>query len=217
MLTSSSADTIAWLRNPPNASEISGTTGAFRINAARPFESSDAWVVFPNGRVVIVRVADYRLDVIAPNGSVTRGVPMPYTPIRVTEDDKRQWRDARKGATMTTVSGQVIPLANLPDPDSWPDTKSPFATTGVFGAPNGDVWVFRQRAADDRIPAADVFDARGALVARVTLSADARPIALGMRGVYAFRTDADGLQYLQRYAMTWERCTSDLAENCRTR
>ena len=217
MLTSSIADTIVWLRNPPNASEISGTTGAFRINAMRPFESSDAWVAFPNGRVVIVRGADYHLDAIQPNGSVTRGAPVPYTPIRVTEADKRQWRDARTGATVTTPSGQVVPLANLPDPDSWPDRKSPFAANSVFGAPNGEVWVFRQRAADDRIPSADVFDARGALVARVTLPADTRPIALGLRGVYAIRTDADGLQYLQRYAMTWERCTTDLAENCRTR
>jgi len=51
----------------------------------------------------------------------------------------------------------------------------------------------------------------------VTLPRDVRPIALGVRGLYALRIDSDGLQYLQRYAVTWESCTADLAANCRAR
>ena len=116
-VTSAQADTVAFLRNPPNASEFSTARGggvAFRINAARPFESSDAWVVFPDGRVVVVRVADYHLDVIAAGGRVTRGAPVRYTPVRVTEAEKREWRESRAGATMIGVTGRSIPLPSRP-------------------------------------------------------------------------------------------------------
>ncbi len=220
-VTSAQADTVAFLRNPPNASEFSSARGggvAFRINAARPFESSDAWVVFPDGRVVVVRVADYHLDVIAADGRMTRGAPVRYTPVRVTEAEKREWRESRAGATMISVTGQSIPLSSLPKSDSWPEVKSPFgAANSVFAAPNGDTWVFGQRAPDDHVPVANVFDERGVLTSRVTLPRDVRPIALGVRGLYALRIDSDGLQYLQRYAVTWESCTADLAANCRAR
>lgn len=219
-VVSAQADTLTFLRNPPNASELSAARGggvAFRINAARPFESSDAWVVFPDGRVVVVRVADYHLDVIAADGRVTRAAPVRYTPVRVTDAEKREWRESRAAATMMSVTGQNIPLSSLPEPDSWPAMKAPFATNSVFAAPNGDTWVFGQRAADDHVPVANVFDERGVLLRRVTLPRDVRPIALGVRGLYALRIDSDGLQYLQRYAVTWESCTADLAANCRAR
>jgi hypothetical protein len=208
LVTSTKADTVAFLRNPPNASEFSAARGggvAFRINNARPFESSDAWVAFPDGRVVVVRVADYHLDIVLPDGRVTRGAPVRYTPVRVTEAEKREWRESRAGATMISVTGQSIPLSTFPEPESWPGAKSPFAANSVFAAPNGDTWVFRQRAADDHVPVADVFDQHGVLVSRVTLPRGVRPISFGARGLYALRTDADGLQYLQRYAKAWER------------
>jgi hypothetical protein len=93
--------------------------------------------------------------------------------------------------------------------------KSPFPTGSVWAAPNGDTWVFRSRAANDRVPAADVFNARGQLMGRILLPEGTRVVGLGARGVYATRTDADDLQYLQRFALAWESCTPDLAENCR--
>jgi hypothetical protein len=218
-VASAQVDTVTFLRNPPNASEFSSARGgvSYRINAMRPFESNDGWVVFPDGRVVVVRVADYHLDVIAADGRVTRGAPVRYTPVRVTDAEKREHRESRAGATMMTATGQSIPMSSFPEPDSWPEVKSPFAANGVFAAPNGDTWVFRQRAAADHVPVADVFDERGVLVGRVALPRDVRVIALGVRGVYALRIDNDGLQYLQRYAMTWESCTAELAVNCRVR
>jgi hypothetical protein len=183
--------------------------------------------VFPDGRVAIARVNEYRVDIVLPSKQIVRGTPVRYTPVRVTDADKERWLDSRRNAlTMTVTAGggeaptrsmQSGGVGTLPEPDSWPDVKSPFATGSVWAAPSGETWVFRARAANDRVPVADVFNVRGQLVGRVALPAGTSVVGLGARGVYAVRTDEDDLQYLQRYALVWENCAPELAENCRAR
>jgi hypothetical protein len=209
-------DTVAYLRLPSNDPVVrdAGTRGqslSFRLTPGRPYENGDAWVAFPDGRVVIARVADYHLEVIGPDGKrAGRGAPVRYTPVRITERDKELWRESRRAATPVMVTqgtgagAHQLPSMPVQDPDTWPEFKSPFATNGMWAAPNGQTWIFPQRAATDRIPVADVFDARGTLVGRVALPADVRVVGLGARGIYAVRTDDDGLQYLQRYSFSWQ-------------
>ena len=104
------------------------------------------------------------------------------------------------GAPQRSVQSGIGGAAQ--EPDSWPEVKSPFGGNSVFAAPSGETWVFRQRAANDRVPVADVFNNRGQLVGRVALPAGTRVVALGTHGVYAVRTDEDDLQYLQRHRFT---------------
>jgi hypothetical protein len=215
---STAVDTVAYVMPSPNGASVSGSRGGgmrFSVGGGRPFENGDAWVVFPDGRVAIARAADYRVDIVQPNKTVVRGAAVPYTPVRVTEAEKRQWREAQQNSSMIAVTmnarGGAAPQRSVQsgvgrpvqEPDSWPEVKSPFAGNSVFAAPSGETWVFRQRAANDRVPVADVFNARGQLVGRVALPAGIRVVALGLRGVYAVRTDEDDLQYLQRYALQW--------------
>jgi hypothetical protein len=226
-------DTVAYVRTAPNSASVSGSRGsgnvAVRIGGGRPFESGDTWVVFPDGRVAIARAVDYRVDIVQTNKQIVRGAPVRYTPVRVTEADKRQWRDAQRNAPMIAITStargggaeqrsvQSGIGGTAQEPDSWPDVKSPFGGNSVFAAPSGETWIFRQRAANDRVPVADVFNLRGQLIGRVSLPAGIRVVALGTHGVYAVRTDEDDLQYLQRYALQWENCPPELAENCRAR
>lgn len=230
---SSAVDTVAYARMAPSSASVSGgrASGNMRvqIGGGRPFENGDEWVVFPDGRVAIARAVDYRVDIVQPNKQLVRGTPVRYTPVRVTEADKQQWRESRRNATMIAVTsdsrGGGAPQRSVQsgiggavqEPDSWPEVKSPFGGNSVFAAPSGETWVFRQRAANDRVPVADVFNNRGQLVGRVALPAGTRVVALGTHGVYAVRTDEDDLQYLQRYALQWENCPPELAENCRAR
>jgi hypothetical protein len=222
-------DTVAYVNMPKSsASGAARGTGnqqnvSVRLGGAAPFAPQDDWAVFRDGTIAIVRVASYHVELVRPDGRRVVGPRVTYSPIRVTDLDKQQWRDGQKnrvGITRTVggSGGGAAPPPGLPpveEPDSWPETKPPFALNSAFPAPNGDLWVIRSRAASDKTPTADVFNSQGQLVGKVTFPAGTRLVTLGPRGVYATRIDDDDLQYLQRYAMSWGSCTPELRENCK--
>ena len=229
-------DTVAYVNLAKDATSGSvrgnagNTTMQIRIGGGAPFAAADDWTVLRDGSVVILRVADYHLEIVSPSGQRVVGRPVVYTPVRVTEADKQQWRDARRNASglaRTTVEGggrapttsasTVIPP--MEEPASWPDVKPPFmgspVASAAFPAPNGDVWVTRTRSANDKIPTADVFDGRGRLIGKMSLPEGTRLVGFGKNFVYVARTDADDLQYLQRYPITWTGCAPEIREVCR--
>ncbi len=130
-------------------------------------------------------------------------------------DEKQEWRDAQKSGTRIAMTvgndgGNTSRSVSTPaagpvsEPAAWPATKPPFAGGGamsgsVWAAPNGDVWVMRQRAAKDKVPTADVFDARARLIGKVAFPERTRLVGFGAKAVYLVRVDDDDLQYLQRY------------------
>lgn len=224
----SKRDTIAYVNLAKNSAggaargDGRGQTVELRMGSPNPFPAADDWTVFRDGTVAIVRVSDYHVEVIPPSGRRAAGRPVAFTPVRVTEADKQQWRDARKNNVPILRSfgdggGRAQTNTQLPpaqEPDSWPETKPPFLTNAAFAAPNGDVWVVRARSASDKIPTADVFSAQGQQVGRVVFPERTRLVALGAKGVYLVRVDDDDLQYLQHHALQWTGCTPELRENC---
>jgi hypothetical protein len=212
------ADTMAWAHQPKDNAEVrqSGSgnnqTVAIRIGSNVPFVNGDEWTVFPDGRIAIARAADYRVDIVMPDKRIIRGTPVKYTPVKVAEADKAQWRDARRNTQAMSITNnngarsvQSATPAQLgaTEPTTWPVAKSPFALGQVFAAPNGETWVVRQRSASDPVPSADVFDAQGKLIATVKMPPKTRLLALGAKGVYLARSDDDDLQYIQHHAMKW--------------
>ncbi len=65
-------------------------------------------------------------------------------------------------------------------------------------SPEGEVWVERAQPAG-AAELVDIFGPTGDLLRQVRLPARTRLVAVGVRGIYAARTDDDGLWYLQRY------------------
>jgi hypothetical protein len=61
--------------------------------------------------------------------------------------------------------------------------------------------VGRYRAASDRNPRYDVFDATGKLTGQVVFPPRTRIVGFGKGVVYTVRADEDDLQYLQKWAM----------------
>ena len=61
----------------------------------------------------------------------------------------------------------------------------------------------------------DVFDGRGRLIGKISLPEGTRLVGFGKNFVYVARTDADDLQYLQRYPITWTGCAPEIREVCR--
>jgi hypothetical protein len=176
---------------------------------ATPFAPADDWNVTFDGRVVVARVADYRIDVVGADGKLTRGTPTRYTPVPVTEEDKAAWRRAQQtarggGAQLTTAGGETrtIPLPPAQEPAEWPEHKPPFQNFSVWPAPNGEVWVLRTGAASDKASTADVFNAQGRQIAKVVFPERTRLVGFGANSAYLARVDDDDLLYLQRHALT---------------
>jgi hypothetical protein len=196
-----------------------------------PYAPVDDWSVLSDGRIVVARVSDYHLEIVQPDGRRVTGPPVRYTPVRVGEAETEEWRNAQRSGTRMSVSmqedgrGSTRSISNapaparVPEPPSWPATKPPFgggARGGaVFAAPNGEIWVLRTRAANDKVPTADVFNAQGRLVGKIVFPERTRLVGLGPRGAYLIRIDDDDLQYLQRHAIAWTGCTPEIREVCR--
>lgn len=210
---SDKVDTVARIHVPGTqvtAGQQGGNTMRLALRMAGPFDARDEWAVAPDGRIAVVRHSPFRVEWVAPAGTVTRGPEQPYTPIPVTDADREAVAEARRsaggvrvmmgpGGTQVTMGGQAgADAPSMDDTEDWPDTKPPFSAGAARVAPNGHLWLLRSRSADDPVPVYDVFDGAGRLIRRVALPRDTRLIGFGSRSVYLVRTDDNDLQYLER-------------------
>ena len=208
-------DTVTFVQLPKNSAEVKSSSSGgnqnvqVRLGTQAPFPAQDGWTVLPNGSVVVVRIKDYHIDVISPNRQVARGPSVSFTPIRVGDAEKQEYRDSQKrstgvGITRSVENGKVTtgsaPIAPAEEPKQWPGTKPAFVSNGVFATPSGEIWVARSRTATDEIPRYDVFSSTGTLTGQVLLPRKTRLIGFGNGGaIYTIRSDDDDLQYLQRF------------------
>ena len=109
-VVSKKTDTVAYINLAKN--NVSGTARSsgggqeqmIRIGGAPPYAPADDWTVLADGRVAIARVADYHLEIVQPGGRRITGQPVRYTPVRVSDDEKQEWRDAQyAGVSRTTL------------------------------------------------------------------------------------------------------------------
>lgn len=204
-------DTAAWVVGP-RTSVSSGGGGQMRVTMGMPmvFAPQEAWGVTPDGRVARVTPAPYRALWYGAGGRVAVGPAVPYTPPKVTEADKKAYRERQRANPPTMImmtrggssgnNATSMPAGSLPEPE-FAETRPPFTSaSGVLVSPDGEIWVDRSRPAGDTTPVYDVFDSAGRLVRKVSLPPDHAVTGFGTGSIYVIRTDEDGLQYLVRYA-----------------
>lgn len=200
---------LARLRFPVSGKpDIQQNGMAFKYTMAYPgLVAADAWAVFPDGRIGIVRGATYTVEFIAPDGRKT-SARVAYDPIRVTAaDQKAEMDSARRQMTEQAKSVQKMLPANvsmdfeLLPPADWPATYPPVSPLGALAAPDGRLWVRRATPARVAREHWDVIDQTGKLVARWRLPSRTTLVAVGQGVVYTTRTDEDDLRYLQRVAV----------------
>lgn len=211
-------DTLGWVKLAPNNTQVSGGQGnmSFRIGMANPLAPRDEWTVFPDGRVAIVRAANYQVDWVLANGSKRSSSPIRFTPVRVTEADKKEEEALRaramQGAVMMTVEagpGGTRSSAGVGQPrgatqeaiTGWPEVKPPFRSgmASVMARPNGELWVRRTEAAGVKGTLYDVLDAQGAVTHAVRIAEGLTVVGFGNGTVYTTKLDEDDLVYLQRH------------------
>jgi hypothetical protein len=164
-----------------------------------PFPAQDAWQVFADGAVGIVRVRDYRVDWVLPDGRRVAGRPIPFEPVKVTELDKQRLMSVMRGARGRDGGGGGVG-PSLPELD-WPEVKPPFSFSATLAGVDGRLWVQRYSPASDSRTRYDIIDRQGIVVARVDVPNAGRIVGFGAKSIYVVRKDEDDLQYLQRFPL----------------
>jgi|CXWL01.1.fsa_nt_gi hypothetical protein len=172
-----------------------------RRNAATPFAPATAQVVLPNGAVALVSSTPYQVTTIAPNGVRSVGPAFPWQPIPVTAADRAALAQSSAGPPQSGFGGNSTSVPRLPG-DPLPTTKPPFSgADAVRVAPDGVIWVAKNRAADDPVPTFDLFSRDRVITRVVRLPAERILLGFG-RGVLflGHRDPATDLVTLERWA-----------------
>ena len=216
---SEALDSVGRVKLPDVTRQESGGPNNQNVQVTQvPLSPADAWGVAADGRLVVARAGDYRVDWIAEDGSVTSGPSIPYEPVGIGPAEKRQWRDGRSesggglgmevgienGAVSVRVSRGGAPL----DDDEalegypWPEVKPAFfgGTVPVLVDGHGRAWVRRHGDAGE-LPGYDVFGGSGEREMTVELSMGRRVVSFGDGGLYAVHMDEYGRQFLERYRL----------------
>ncbi len=190
--------------------EMKRTASGDNVNISPiPMSAEDAWAVGWDGRVAVARSGDYHVEIISPDGSVIRGEPVDYKPVRIRTADKEEWVDGlgnglRIGISISNGERQMAMGrgggSSTPDINGfeWPDEKPPFASSGVYVTPEGDVWVERSVSAGEP-PLIDVFGGDANPKGQIVLPVGRDVVGFGRGTVYLIRTDDMGLQWLEKY------------------
>ena len=210
-------DTLAYRKVPAGASQISGGRSggranvSVRIGGGPPFSGTDQMAVAQDGRLAIVHHDPYSVEFVNEAGQRTRGQPIKYDRVKVSEGHKQEWRERQKSATMMMMtndngrrSATMAPNNNVQDPETWGgEYMPPFlqGTNNVVFSNDGYLWVSRTGPAGQP-PTYDLIDRAGNVAQRVVLPKKARLLGFGNGSVYVARVDEDDLQYLTKYRFT---------------
>lgn len=206
-LITATRDTVAYVRMPPDPTRQlrPGTASVVVVPRLRPFYSSDQWAVDLGGRIGIVSLNPYRVQLIEGDRRVT-GPIVPIEQIRVTEAHRREWYAGIAVNTGLIADPTTGRTAVRPGPPpiaaraEFPDFLPAFLPDALTFAPDGRLWVQRTTSAGSATRY-DVFDRSAQLALRVLLPPGSRVVGFGRGHVYVVHKDANDLQFIQRFRL----------------
>ena len=181
------------------------------------FAPQDVWQATADGRIALVRSKDYHIEWREPDGRVTRGPSVAWTPVPVTERDRVDYMRTflENSGVGGRGSGSTNPTGISPTPDEMLEparvkamaaqnpfaaTKPPFTDVMPRVGPDQTLWV--ERSMPVGAPRTwDVFDSTGRVTLRVVLPPSRRLLAVGRAGLYLAAVNTDGLEALERYQL----------------
>lgn len=170
-----------------------------------PYPALDAWAVYPDGAIAIVRHQPFRVDIVNTAGTVRRGTPLTYKPRPVTAADRTMYRKRMSLVRSSAVlkgggSGGPQSSGIKVSDEEFPRLMPPFVAASIAMSPDGQLWIGRSHSASDTARYYDILDTRGGVVATAKVGRDSKVVGFGLGTVYVARTDpADDLVYLERY------------------
>ena len=209
---SNRVDTVASLPRPEMSTvTMGGGRGTVRFSGPgaglTPYDPRNDWAATRDDRVLLAYPEPYHVEWALPAGRRLVGPTVEYDPVPVTDADKKEAASRSGGSVVMLSSGggsqpsrsMTIPAPN-PDKMSWPKVKAPFTARGTRIASDGTAWVQRQVRHGDPVTY-DVFDPAGRRIRQVILPEDRALVGFGSGTIYLARTDADDLQWLERYRL----------------
>ena len=177
------ADTVAVVRMPSGIqASMTITDGRMLMRTVRqPYPTTDAWTALTDGSIVIVRGADYHIDWISPSGVKTSFPKMPFTWLRISDDEKVRIVDSltkfnasanarADSLALRPASNTVIQRMEIVAPKEIPDYYPPVRDGGVRADAEGNVWVLPATSASAGGGLLyDVINRKGELFERVQL------------------------------------------------
>lgn len=177
-------DTIARLA-PLELAEVM-SEGRVRLER-RLLSGQDRWGVLPDGSLWIARVGQNRVDWREANGAIHRGRELPDAVLPVTQNDRDLFLNKFESALRPTVA--QIPFVVI---------KPPF--DNAFSAPDGTVWLVKNRAIGDTLRHYQLIDRKGHLIRTADHAGFGRILAVG-EGVAVVGESFEGGVRLLNYRM----------------
>jgi hypothetical protein len=138
-------------------------------------------VMAPDGWLAVLRAKPYRVEWRAPDGTWTRGSPIPTPVIRMTERERAvylEWR-ARERPPLPRDTVR-----------SWPETVCPFiGGYAPIPTPDGKLLVYRVPTTEAPATRYDVVNRRGEVERQIALPPSDAIIGFGPRSVYVVTTE----------------------------
>jgi hypothetical protein len=204
--SSGATDTLVMLPVPASH-PTERVEGKIRVRASG-FVARDAWGVFADGSVLVVRGGAYVPEVVRPDGRRQRAEPVPHVRVPVTAADRAthikemEQRMARMGAMLgAELRGGAASGVEVVPPDPWQSHHPPVLSTRIPVDSKGRAWVHAMdadRASGERY---DLLDGDGRLLEAIRLPKGEKLVAMGRGVLYTTREDGDGLLYLRRYPL----------------
>ncbi len=198
-------DTITRLRGAITRTTLvtnaEGKVSSVGMNRA-PLSFPEEAVLFEDGWFAVARLGPYRVDWISPDGKVTRGRPLPFTPIKVTS--------AEKDAYFARVqSRRGPPQSRMPEPlrrdaemlrEMFPEEFPPF-TSGLIAGGDGNLWLRHPPSMNFPEARYDVVDRKGRLIGVLGLGKEERIVTVSRKAVYIAWKDEDDIERLRRHPL----------------
>jgi hypothetical protein len=215
-------DTLAWMKTPSQGrmamemkENLAGGPPSITMHMQlNPFQMSDEWSVLSDGTIAIVRVHDYHIDWIDPDGSHRSSPKMPIDWKRYTDVEKTQRVDSIKKvidqqlkSALSAQSGPGAPqmkmdVSIVPDsefPSFWP----PIQPGSVLADLDAHLWILPTTSTNAAAGFTyDVVNRNGDVFERVQLPKGHVLVGFGAHNV-VYLTKPDGkATYLERALLT---------------
>lgn len=214
-------DTVAWMKTPSQGrmamemkeNPAGGSPSITLHMQVNPFPMADEWALLSDGTIAIVRVHDYHIDWIDPDGTRRSSPKMPIDWRRYTDEERTQRVDSmkrvmdeqlkRQTSMMPPGSPQIkMDLSVVPDsefPSFWP----PIQSGSVLADLDGRLWILPTTSAHAASGLTyDVVNRSGDVVERVQLPKDRVVVGFGPHHVLYLTRAEGGATYLERALLT---------------
>jgi hypothetical protein len=91
------ADTAGYIKVPAPRVSINSSEGRVRVTMQmNPLSVTDDWALLPDGNIAVVRGADFRVDLLKPDGTVVKGAKIPFEWQRLSDSSKQAIVDSTR-------------------------------------------------------------------------------------------------------------------------